>query len=162
MKAKSLIHNMEVTITSGPLEGATATVLDPTVVPDGQPEQRKVLVSVHGIGSGGADLDMYILPRMLSVKPTTLVEDATVIQQAAAQEQVAALTVIERGEVQRAEPITDPMDPALDRFRPDPEVVKHYISRKVPGGMKDIDFLLTVRDQRDGGEVYEVWSTSLK
>jgi MoxR-like ATPase len=145
MKAKHLTPNLEVRISGGPLEGYTATVVDPTVVPDGQPEQRKVLVTVHEAGSGGSDIDMYILPRMLSVKPV----ESTLVEQAAPIIEAAALTNIERGVAQLSDPITDPMDPVLDRFRPDPDVVKRYISRKVPGGMKDTDFLLTIRDNRD-------------
>lgn len=43
----------------------------------------------------------------------------------------------------------DPMDPQLDRFRPDPEVVGRYISRTLPGGITDIDLLLGLRDLRD-------------
>jgi len=49
------------------------------------------------------------------------------------------------------EPITDPMDPALDRFRPDPGIVDQYVGRMLPGGHRDVDVLLTIRDDRQGG-----------
>jgi hypothetical protein len=40
-------------------------------------------------------------------------------------------------------PITDPMDPRLDPYRPSKNKVKRYISREMPNGQSDIDFLLT-------------------
>jgi MoxR-like ATPase len=36
----------------------------------------------------------------------------------------------------------DPMDPVLDVFRPDRSIVDKYVSRTLPGGIKDTDFLL--------------------
>ncbi len=51
----------------------------------------------------------------------------------------------------RSEPITDPMDPALDRFRPDPAIVEQYVSRVLPGGHRDIDVMLAIRDDRQNG-----------
>jgi MoxR-like ATPase len=36
----------------------------------------------------------------------------------------------------------DPMDPRLDAFRPDPNVVKVYVSRMLPGDIRDTDYLL--------------------
>lgn len=37
----------------------------------------------------------------------------------------------------------DPMDERLDVFRPNPDVVKTYVSRELPGGIKDTDLLLS-------------------
>ena len=130
----------DIIVSAGPLKGMTGKVIEPKAVPDGLPNQRKVLVSLDEYGE-----ETYVLPRLLNLgatlapaapAPATLtmadITDAT---------PAATLTV--------AEPITDPMDPALDRFRPDPEVVRGYINRTVPGGMTDVDFLLALRDDRD-------------
>jgi MoxR-like ATPase len=43
----------------------------------------------------------------------------------------------------------DPMDPRLDAFRPDPSIVDKYISRTLPGGIKDTDFLLDLWRKRE-------------
>lgn len=45
--------------------------------------------------------------------------------------------------------LTDPMDPRLDAYRPDPAVEARYQSRTVPGGQRDIDLLLHFWAQRD-------------
>jgi len=44
--------------------------------------------------------------------------------------------------------IDDPMDPALDPYRPNPSVVDEYVDRDLPGGYKGIEYLLNVRDDR--------------
>lgn len=44
---------------------------------------------------------------------------------------------------------TDPMDPRLDPYRPDPAIERRYQSRTVPGGARDIDLLLHFWAQRD-------------
>ena len=49
----------------------------------------------------------------------------------------------------KSEPITDPMDPRLDAWRPNPKLAKSYVSRTVPGGLKDTDYLLRLYDQTD-------------
>ena len=46
-------------------------------------------------------------------------------------------------------PALDPMDPRLDPFRPDPSVVKEYVSRTLPGGIKDLDFLMELWRNRE-------------
>jgi hypothetical protein len=43
------------------------------------------------------------------------------------------------------------MDAALDRFRPDAAVVDRYVSRTLPGGHRDIDVLLAIREDRQDG-----------
>jgi len=45
--------------------------------------------------------------------------------------------------------LTDPMDPRLDAYRPDPAIETRYQSRVVPGGKRDIDLLLHFWAQRD-------------
>ena len=45
--------------------------------------------------------------------------------------------------------ITDVDDPRLDPWRPDEVVVKRYINRFMPNGVKDVDFLLTFWAKRE-------------
>ncbi len=141
MKAKDIQTGLRVHIIDGVFDGFTATVVDPTVQPDGTTHQRKVLVSIDGAGQNGSDFETYILPRQLDVAPAS----STSVPAFA----TADLTVISNGVIQSAEPITDPMDDALDEFRPDPAIVKEYVSRTVPGGLSDIDYMLHLRDMRD-------------
>lgn len=143
MKASHLQQGLRVHIIDGPFSGFTASVVDPAVVPDGQPNQRKVLVAIDGAGVGGAAFESYILPRQIDVEPPAAVPVA------AAAAPVADLTVIEGGQVITADDIVDPMHPAFDQFRPDPKVVKAYVSRTLPGGLTDVDYMLHLRDMRD-------------
>jgi len=145
MQAKHLQTGLRVHIIDGVFDGFTATVTDPIVQPDGTPNQRKVLVSIDGAGADGAPFEAYILPRQLDVVSNVAVPAPPVAVPA-----TADLTVINNGEVQVAEDITDPMHPAFDAWRPDPKIVKEYISRTLPGGMKDVDYMLHLRDMRDG------------
>lgn len=137
---KALKHGTEVTVTSGHYAGYSGTVTEPVARPDGDPNQRKVQVDLaDGIGP------VWILPRQIEL---------TVIQGGAATARPlpvidspveSGATVIDSmGTIVSAEPITDPMDPALDRFRPDPSVVKRYIHRTVHG-IQDTDLLLDIR-----------------
>lgn len=157
---QALKKNMKVNITTGQYAGHTATVLDPEVRPNTDLEnRRKVLVQIDGIYIGEGDeevpFETYILPRLLdtTTEPTVPVEAVRVItqEQFVQHDTVPVVTSTSKGNVHlpAAQRITDPMDPALDRFRPDPEVCNRYISRTVPGGMNDIDFLLGLREQRD-------------
>ena len=136
-----LKQGQTVYVNAGPLKGMTGTVIDPKAVPDGLPNQRKVLISIEGE-------ETYILPRLLD--HSVLDRGATLAPPASAALTVADITNATPGATLTvAEPITDPMDPALDRFRPDPKVVQEYINRTVPGGMTDVDFLLSLREDRD-------------
>lgn len=139
MKANRLTQGLPVIVTSGTYLDYEGEIIDPNVVPDGQPNQRKVQVRVTNPHTT-ATQDVYILPRQIERKIDKP-------EPALAQ---AGLTFIERGLVVKPEPITDPMDPALDQFRPDPAIVKEYVSRTVVGGFTDVDYLLHLRDQRDG------------
>lgn len=40
-------------------------------------------------------------------------------------------------------------DPRLDMFRPNPEIVNYYVSRKMPNGERDVDYLMKVWEQRE-------------
>lgn len=149
MQVKHLQAGLRVHIIDGPFDGFTATVVDPTVVPDGQPNQRKVLVSIDGAGSNGAPFDTHILPRQLDVAPKVSANPLSVPSVVPSAPDTADLTVIRNGEVQVAENITDPMHPAFDAWRPDPSIVKDYVSRTLPGGLSDVDYMLHLRDLRD-------------
>jgi hypothetical protein len=137
---KQLRAGLTVTIDRGIWEGYTARVIDPTVAPKGHPHQRCVLLDIDDIG------ETWVLPRLLKVgdhtTPVVPVIDAPLEQ---------AALVVGASNVVGAQPITDPMDPALDRFRPDPKIVRQYISRILPGGHKDVDVLLAIREDRHAG-----------
>lgn len=156
---QALKKNMKVSITTGQYAGHTATVLDPEVRPnDDLVNRRKVLVQIDGIYMGEEEepFQTYILPRLLTTHTepsvpagafdTVPAESFVVATHAPAQAPQGPF-------MEQATRITDPMDPALDRFRPDPAVVTRYISRLVPGPegkqISDIDFLLGLREQRD-------------
>lgn len=161
-KASAMNKGMQVTVRSGDYEGHTATVIDPVPIPDGGDHragiehQRKVLVALDDIMDVETDTpyEVYILPRLLDLGDTTagsFVNHTGGLSPMPRQAvDAAALTFVEDGTLISAEPITDPMDPALDRFRPNVNLVKQYISRQVPGGYTDVEYLLHLRDQRNG------------
>lgn len=160
MKAKDLRADIPVVVTSGPYEGMTVTVKNATVQPDGTPNQRKVLVTIPNIGPNGADVDEYMLPRMLEIPRDSFTMRSPSTPPAPAPAPLPApvpaysgsdadLTVIEHGVVQHAVDITDPMDESLDEFRPDANIVNEYVSRTLPGGLTDVEYMLALRDQRD-------------
>jgi len=132
--AKQLREGMVVTIDRGVWEGTVARVLNPNVAPPGHPHQRCVLLDIPGAG------ETWVLPRLLLIGDYT--QPAASID---APVQQAAL-VSELGLVDTR--INDPMDPSLDRFRPDPLVVHQYQSRMLASGLQDFDHLLLQRDQQ--------------
>lgn len=157
-KASAMSKGMQVTVRSGDYEGHTATVIDPVPIPDGGDHragvehQRKVLVALDDIMDAETDTpyETFILPRLLDLGDTTAMPSNVQPQNGNSQPvDVAALTFVEDGTLVSAEPITDPMDPALDRFRPNANLVKQYISRQVPGGYTDVEYLLHMREQRN-------------
>lgn len=152
MKANEMFAGQQLVVANGDYAGNKATVIDPTVAPDHlatDENRRKVLVDIH-FEHDGSTMRTYILPRSLEDPnaPKTFVV-APVHTPAPQVHDHAALTFIENGSLVQGSPITDPMDPSLDVFRPNPSVVDEYVSRKVPGDITDVDFLLHVRDQRN-------------
>jgi MoxR-like ATPase len=116
--------------------GKTARIIDNKPIANGLPNQRKILVEIDGNA-------VYLLPRLL--------DDGTlVIQTNSSHTPVPAATVPtpERTAVER-KPITDPMDPRLDPYRPHASIVKQYVPRTLPGGKSDIDLLLHFWRNRD-------------
>lgn len=148
---KSLNEGTPIKVSGGPLAGLAGFIVNPVAVADGQDNARKVLVNLEGD-------ELYILPRMLDFDFSAPASAASVITQVAAAvsaEQVAAKVAHNVKHSQDdTTVITDPMDPALDRFRPDPKIVKEYVSRIVCKGenfkgYRDTDYLLHLRDMRD-------------
>jgi hypothetical protein len=149
-----------VVVIQGPHENTFARVIDPVPVPDGpkgqpRPNQRKVLVLTEN-----EDFELYILPRQIELaevqhpittthQPTEAPVMQAAIVDSADVQQSADRPIVHFEHFTQQEEITDPMDPALDQFRPDPSLADSYISRKLPGGYTDVEFMLHMRDQRD-------------
>lgn len=140
MKSSHLTKDQQVTITAGRWEGMHARIVDPQTIPDGQPHARCCTVEVLGVNPDGTGVEDYVLPRYMKRRTFDDQTTASAVVEApmATSEDVAALVV-------GSTPLTDPMDPRLDRWRPDPSVVDRYVSRKMPNGMKDTDLMLAVR-----------------
>jgi hypothetical protein len=140
--AKQLRQGLIVTIDRGIWEGYTARVVDPSVAPKGHPHARCVLLDIDDVG------ETWVLPRLIKVGDHT-----TPVVEVAAPAPVATAALVAGASTafSKAEPITDPMDPALDRFRPDPSIVDRYVNRTLPGGHRDVDVLLAIRDDRHDG-----------
>jgi hypothetical protein len=170
MKAKDLLPGLQVYVIDGVFIGKSATITDPTVQPDNTHNARKVAVAISGVGVGGTDFDTYVLPRQLSLHPpmthshtqahampqpsavpTPTITPPPLPAPAPLASANADLTFISAGSVQEAEPITDPMDPSLDRFRPDPDIVARYVSRNIKGGYIDTEYFLHLREERVNG-----------
>ena len=132
--APALNPGLSYTVLSGFFKGDVVEIIDNVPVLDGFPNQRKVLVR-HPEG------EMYILPRQLDSTPVTTASKTPTKQVAKAVEVEATTTTVV--DFVEADPITDPMDPRLDHLRPSRSRVRRYISRNMPNGMTDVDFLLT-------------------
>jgi len=126
------------------MEGEIVTIVDNTPFPDGDEHGRQRKITCLNDMGG----EFYILPRLLGNQPVSLAQPAAPAPIAAAP--FVATTPLEiqqvlvptpAGEV--VTPITDPMDPRLDKFRPSRSKVKRYISRKMANEMTDIEFCLT-------------------
>lgn len=145
--AKSLRPNQTVLINAGPHRGRHAKVLDPTVIPDGQPNQRKVLVEVQDVDSPWNE---YIIPKQLDIIGLTPV---TARHQAVApvpHHEVNTGHVVASAAHAQPTPIESLDDPSLDAYRPSrPNLLKKYIRRNLPGGQSDVDVLLDYWADRD-------------
>jgi MoxR-like ATPase len=148
-------QNKQVIANSGVMQGQRATIVSTTVVPDGQPNQRKILIQWE---DGTQD---YILPRQLDVVQELISIGgfqssipvlsgqgipATVGASTFTQEQIEA--------VQEMRPLPDhPDHPFYDRYRPSDSVLKQYKNRENVFGseLNDIDYLLWWWGQRENG-----------
>ena len=148
--ASQLKENMRVLIKEGPWAGREAIVLDPNVPEDGQPNQRKVLIAVPDLGVERE----WILPRQLDLPrpegqfapPRATWTELQVNEVPESMRNVSPKLLVDTSSIRR---ITDPMDPALDRFRPRMSDVKEYVDRTLPGGFKALELLLDIREDRD-------------
>lgn len=131
--AKALREGMEVAVVSGPYQGLRARVINPEVFPDGHPDQRKLVVDIAGVG------ETTIIPKQLSIIGATVMP--------------AHVPTHVPNVIVSSAPITSLDDPALDRWRPQrPKLVKSYVSRELPGGLKDTDVMMNYwRDDRIDG-----------
>lgn len=122
---------------TGPVEyrDTKVTVISNVVPADGEDHQRKVLVRDY------EGQEIWLLPRFIDDGTLTHGE-----QLAAAQAQPSPVSTATATD--EYADLSDPMDPRLDQFRPDPEVVNRYISRVLPGGKRDTEVLLKMWRKR--------------
>lgn len=140
--AKSLRAGQQVIIKSGPFAGLEATVINPEVVPDGQPNQRKILVDISNVGQE------WIIPKLVMI-PGSIQPH---VMQPVGHQSVANVPPSMPYLVVSDDPITNLDDPALDPWRPQrPKILRDYISRELPGGIKDIDALTSYWKRRNDG-----------
>jgi len=146
MKSSHLIKDQQVIITAGRWENMHARIVDPQTIPDGQPHARCCTVEVLGVNPDGTGVTDYVLPRYMERRTFAAVEGTSMSSTSTSTVEEAPMATPLDVAALIASPteITDPMDPRLDRWRPDPSVVQRYISRKVHG-MRDVDLLLAMR-----------------
>lgn len=138
--AKTLRAQQAVLIKSGPFGGMSATIIDPAVVPDGQPNQRKILVDIHGVGQE------WVIPKLITIPGQQIVATVAPSTPAVTITHDNPTVVIAPTKIESLD------DPVLDAFRPTrPRILKEYISRTLPGGRKDIDVLKTYWERRENG-----------
>lgn len=132
--AKALRQGMEVVINSGPYKGLSAKVTNAVVYPDGHPNQRKMHVDISGVG------DTLIIPKQLDL--TGMAPIAKPVVTVSSERLIISKTEIESLD-----------DPCLDRWRPTrKDVLKEYVSRELPGGIKDVNALMSYwSDARNNG-----------
>lgn len=138
--AKALRKDIQVRINAGCYKGLTATVVDPTVFPDGHEHQRKVTVNIDGVGIS------YLIPKQLDLigfgRPVA-VAPAPVVAPVSQRETVAITTLA---------PITSLDDPALDEYRPQRKgLLREYVTRTLAGGHTDLAVLTSYWQQRKDG-----------
>lgn len=107
------------------LVGKLVKIIDNEVVPDGQENQRCVLVETD------TGEQVYMIPRLL--------DDGTISISTPAHPSPVASAV---PEIIEQDPIVDPMDDRLDPYRPNPAIVKQYVSRSIPGGNQDTKLMM--------------------
>jgi hypothetical protein len=129
-------------VTGGKLKGRTVTVVDPTIFPDtDMVRRRKITVDFNGE-------HVYLLPRLLESPSTYNAQPSNVVSLPPQGYSVPHPTEANERIVIPGN-ITDVNDPRLDPWRPDPSILKGYVSRNVPNGQSDTDFLLSFYDKKD-------------
>lgn len=135
-------------VRAGEFRGHTATIVDAQPFPDSDLERRrKITVEVDGE-------TVYMLPRLLETSNVHPIRQAPVAQTPAYGE---VMIPSPSGDdfIVVPEDIYDVDDPRLDPWRPghgDPKaaaaILRSYISRTMPNGQKDTDFLLSFWEKR--------------
>lgn len=142
--AKALRAGMHVTIKSGPFGGLSATIVDPTVQPDGTEHQRKILVDIDGVG------EQWMIPKLINIpgSPVPGPYVTSIVPPSSNTLPAPTLPTV----VVTDMPIMSLDDPALDPYRPQrPKIVKEYVSRMLPGDVKDTEALMSYwRRRKDG------------
>lgn len=151
-KTSDLRIGGEYEVTAKKAKSVSARLLDGTVV--NIPVGERVVVKTTTIEPDGSTFarcikaerisgeSVYLLPKLLS--DGTIVTPSAVTPSTIAQ--VAPIAPVE------VKPIVDAMDVRLDPYRPNPELVKQYVSRKLFGAIKDTDLLLHYwRDRNSDG-----------
>lgn len=148
-------QNKQVVANSGVMQGQRATILSTEVVPDGQPNQRKIPIRWE---DGTED---FILPRQLDVVqglvPAGSFQSAPINiggQVSPATVGSSTFTPDEIEAVQAMSALPDhPDHPFYDRYRPSDTVLKQYKSRENVFGseLNDIDYLMWWWSQRENG-----------
>jgi len=153
--AAALIPGFTYRVIAGPLAGAQVKIIDNKAFPDKDengdphPEARKITVTLGGD-------TIYVIPRLIDGTPiadpmwtgkaAALTTPTTSFDLASDYEATTTATVLTPATFAAADgsyaPLTDPMDPRLDHYRPDTRKVQQYISRIMPNGMTDVQFLL--------------------
>jgi MoxR-like ATPase len=135
-KASHLTIGVEYPVTSGKHAGKMVKIIDNAPVPDGQPNQRAILVEIDGQVE-------YIIPRLIDTGAKQRIAHAGGL------DVHSSTPVVEEFYVD-AHPIVDPMDPRLDQYRPDASVVKAYVTRTIAGTqMDDVSLLTYFYNDRD-------------
>lgn len=148
MKLKEIQTGETYRVKRGPFKDKVACVLDAT--PDQPGHTGRVRVSVidgsvrldyETMTTVGVDTEEMLLPADLA--PLTVA-----VPHSSAAEPTTTVT-IDSGEfsIDGFELPSDPDDPTYDAYRPDVDVVKRYINRSMPNGMKDVDFFMDLRDR---------------
>jgi hypothetical protein len=144
--AKALHSNMPIVIKSGPFGGLRATVIDPAVMPDGHPEQRKIRVDIEGVG------EQWIIPKLVVIPGQQMAAFPQPMSNPTTTPALSATVLPSNPVVITETKIESLDDDALDPFRPQRKrIMKDYISRTLPGNRKDTEVLSSYWERRKDG-----------
>ena len=155
--AAALLPGFKYEIKDGDFAGEIVTIKDNKAVADGEPNQRKVLVTTP------EGTDYYILPRQLRDTPVGMANATPVAPVAAPVLQAPVVASITQpngtqvvATVRTLDPITDVMDDRLDHLRPsrrkwNAKGTGQYQSREM-GNLTDVDFFLSFTSDEYRGD----------
>ena len=142
--AASLLPGFQYRVTDGQHAGEIVTIVSNELV------GRKITVEMNGeVGT--------MLPRQIDETVIGMVQRTTGETIAATPAPEAGIDpglqeLVELSRSHLVQPITDPMDKRLDKFRPRADVVDRYVKRTMSNGMTDVEFLLTYTSDAYRGE----------